>query len=291
MAQTQLNNYSFHYQEKGKGDCLVFVHGSASDYRTWENQIETFSDSYRCVSYSRRYHWPNKVIEKGQDYSMLQHVDDLESFLNFIGQIPVHLVGHSYGAFISLLLALRKPELIASLVLAEPPVLSLYVSDPPRPKELGRLFLTKPGLALAIIKFGLKGIAPALKAFRKNDREAALKSLGKAILGNKAFFRLTPERKEQARKNLIEAEIEGSGFPPLDRDRIRHIEIPSLLISAKNSPKIFHFLIKELQELLPNKTRVIIPDASHIMHEDNPEYYNSALQTFIKLQEKSKNEA
>lgn len=38
---------------------------------------------------------------------------------------PVHVVAHSYGAISALLLAERRPELVASLALAEPAVLAL----------------------------------------------------------------------------------------------------------------------------------------------------------------------
>ena len=47
---------------------------------------------------------------------------------------------------------------------------------------------TKPKLALGIIRFGAKGIAPATKAFKKNDMDEALDIFGKATLGAKAFM-------------------------------------------------------------------------------------------------------
>jgi pimeloyl-ACP methyl ester carboxylesterase len=37
--------------------------------------------------------------------------------------MSVHLVGASYGAYTALVLALRRPDLVRSLVLAEPPLI------------------------------------------------------------------------------------------------------------------------------------------------------------------------
>jgi len=87
---------------------------------------------------------------------------------------------------------------------------------------------------------------------------------------------------DQVYKNMIKAEFVGSGFPPLDELKIREIKIPTLLISGRNSPKIFHFLLDELMDLIPKAKRKIIDGASHNSHEDNAPDYNKAVLSFIK---------
>lgn len=49
-------------------------------------------------------------------------VDDLEAFLGSLGE-PVIAMGHSRGATVSLLLAVKRPELIRALVLIDPTIL------------------------------------------------------------------------------------------------------------------------------------------------------------------------
>ncbi len=48
---------------------------------------------------------------------------DLAVLLKALGAYPAHVVGHSYGAYTALILAMKHPELVRSLVLAEPPLL------------------------------------------------------------------------------------------------------------------------------------------------------------------------
>lgn len=48
-----------------------------------------------------------------RDYPMAQHVDDLDAVIEELGIAPVHLVGHSYGAFLALLLRETPSELRA----------------------------------------------------------------------------------------------------------------------------------------------------------------------------------
>ncbi|HLA58318.1 MAG TPA: alpha/beta hydrolase [Puia sp.] len=285
MLQTVLNNYNFNYIETGNGNNLVFVHGSASDYRTWNKQLSEFGKHYHCIAYSRRFHWPNERISDNEDYPMIQHVNDLEELLKFLGNKPVHLVGHSYGAFVCLLLAIKNPAFIRTLILAEPPVITLYVSNKPRPGEIIKLLLSKPKTALAIIRFGITGVGPATAAFKQNNVNKALDIFGTATLGAHTYNNLSKSRHEQAYQNLIKAELLGSGFPILDKKKIQNIKVPTLLISAQNSPNLFHYLQDGLQKLIPHSEREVISEASHIMHEDNTSGYNSTVLSFLKKHE------
>ena len=49
--------------------------------------------------------------------------EDLATLIGTLGLPAAHVVGHSYGAYVALLLALRHPEIVRSLVLSEPPVM------------------------------------------------------------------------------------------------------------------------------------------------------------------------
>jgi pimeloyl-ACP methyl ester carboxylesterase len=282
MSSVGVNGTAFEYFEAGSGEPLLFVHGSASDYRTWQFQRDQFSRWFRTIVYSRRYHWPNEPISPGVDYAMTGHVDDLQTLLHTLDAVPAHLVGHSYGAFLCLLLALRDPRLVRSLVLAEPPAVTLFVSDPPKPVELLKLLVRRPRTALSIIKFGARGVSPAIAAVRRDDMEAAMRSFGTAVLGREAFQQLSEARRDQVRVNFIKAELLGSGFAPLDSARIRQLQLPVLLVNGEKSPALFHHLADRLQELLLDTERIEIPGASHIMHEDNVAAYNEAVLSFLK---------
>ena len=282
MHSIALNGYQFQAIKNGAGAPLVFVHGSASDYRTWHRQQKALANEYATLAYSRRYHWPNQPIAEGDDYAMTQHVEDLESILNSLDSGPVHLVGHSYGALVCLLLAIKNPRLIRSLVLAEPPAFTMYVSDPPKPMEMVKLFLTRPQTAGALVKLWVSGMGPATTAMESNNKEKAMEAFGKAALGSHAYAGLSEARKEQIRANLIRAEFVGSGFPPLDQEKIRHIKVPTLLISGHHSPRLFHHLLDRLHELIPHSERSVIREASHIMHEDNAADYNAAIRSFLE---------
>jgi pimeloyl-ACP methyl ester carboxylesterase len=281
MPKLMLRGAALEYVEQGDGDPIVLVHGSASDYRTWQAQMDAFAKRYWAIAYSRRYHWPNEPIAAQSDYSMEEHVRDLEALLGVIGPAPVHLVGHSYGAFVSMLLAMRAPELLRTLTLAEPPAITLFTSSTPRPLELVRLLATRPRTAAAIIHFGATGAGPATAAARRGDLDGAMHIFGNAVLGRAFYARLSARRLEQVRANAIGAEFLGSGFAPLDDDALRAVRTPTLLIGGAHSPAVFRRVLDRLEELVPRAERITIPAASHIMHEDNPDAFNAAVLSFL----------
>ena len=104
----------------------------------------------------------------------------------------------------------------------------------------------------------------------------------KAILGVRPFRNLSKSRLEQARANTIKAEFLGSGFLPRNKNEIRNIKLPTLPISGEESPKLWQHLLLELHTLVSNSELKTIPNASHIMHEDNVSDYKATLLAFLE---------
>lgn len=283
VATTGVNGITLAYREQGDGEPVVFVHGSASDLRCWQEQMPAIGASYRAIAYSRRYARPNEDIAPGVDDRMPVHVEDLISFLQAVDAAPAHLVGNSWGAFICLLTAIRRPDIIRTLVLEEPPVLPLFVSTPPRPTELLALLIRRPRTALAILRFGAGTMAPTQKALRRGDDERAMRRFTSGVLGKAACEDVPEQRRQQMRENMnaVRAQLLGAGFPPLADDDVRGVTAPTLLLNGERSPALFRRLTERLHELLPNAQRLAIPAASHRMHEEQPAVLNDAILGFL----------
>lgn len=277
-----VNGYDFACEERGQGQPVLFVHGSNGDHRTWQAQQDELSQQFRTVAFSRRYHWPNLPIGDDVDYAMPQQLDDLRAVVGSISSDPVHLVGHSYGAFLCLLLAISDPSSVRTLVLGEAPVIPLVLKLPPTPRGLLTLLVRQPRTSAAIIRLMATGLGPATRAARRDDPETAVQRSGRAILGEEYFARLSPARSEQVHANYIKTELTGSGFSPIAEDDVRRVQVPTLLITGQDSHAVFHRLTDRLQTLLPNVERVDIAAASHITHEDNVPAYNAAVRSFLE---------
>lgn len=84
---------------------------------------------------------------------------------SFRQDIPL-LSGTGVGP-LNLLLAILESILVRTVFLAEPPVITLFVSNQPKPLELLRLMLSRPRTSAAIIKLGGMGVGPAAEAGKR----------------------------------------------------------------------------------------------------------------------------
>ena len=71
----------------------------------------------------------------------ITEADDLAALIRRLGLGRVHLIGTSIGAFTALVLAVKHPEMVRSLVLAEPPVHE-WVRDSPDGAAAYKEFMT-----------------------------------------------------------------------------------------------------------------------------------------------------
>src|SRR6185436_1351290 len=157
------------YLEKGRGLPVIFVHGGLDDYRAWQPQLEPFAQSYRVIAYSRRYNFPNNNPHIRPDHSAIIEAEDLAALIKKLKLGRVHLIGHSYGALTALFLAVKHPELVRTLVLAEPPVLG-WAQD----RSQGKVLYDE--IMVNLWK-------PTGDAFRRRDPEQALRVTINYFLG------------------------------------------------------------------------------------------------------------
>jgi pimeloyl-ACP methyl ester carboxylesterase len=111
----------------------------------------------------------------------------------------------------------------------------------------------------------------------------ALQTCGRGVLGSEFYAKLSSARVEQMRANVKQhrAFLLGSGLPRfLDADA-SSIAVKTLVVmGAKTSGAHWH-IAKRLATLIPEAKEVVIPDASHLVHEDNPSAVCEAILQFV----------
>jgi pimeloyl-ACP methyl ester carboxylesterase len=270
----ELNGATLAYRESGRGiPPMVLVHANISDMRSWEPIEPMLARHFRVINYSRRYAYPNLPIGVGIDDTLSQHADDLISLIERVRLGKVHLVGNSSGAFVCLLVARRRPDLVRTLTLEEPPVVSMFLrSLPPKLGEAFKLMFASPFTFFELLKFGIGVIAPATKAFQNGNDGAALNYFASGVLGEAAHAKITAARRQQMIDNVRahRAALLGAGLPVFTPRHAAAIGVPTQLLCGSDTPAFQQRINQRLAELIPGAQNIHIPNASHFVHEDNP---------------------
>jgi pimeloyl-ACP methyl ester carboxylesterase len=249
---------------------LVLVHGGLGDYRSWEPQLPALSRRFHVLSYSRRYSYPNENQVIAHDHSVFAEAEDLAAFITRLQLSRVHLVGHSYGAFTALVLALKRPEMARTLVLAEPPV-HRWIKDVPGGEELFEQIATRVW-------------EPVRRAFECGDIERGVRIFTDGI-GGPGYFDSLPAGARAARlqnARALQALMQSSdAFPALAREDVWCLAVPILIIEGEQTIRIHRLVDDEILRCVPGSERIVILHAGHDTPRDNPGAFNEAVLNFL----------
>jgi pimeloyl-ACP methyl ester carboxylesterase len=121
MPKVFLNGTQLNYVRTGEGMDTVLIHGLASNLAFWYSGVMlALRSQYRMTAYDLRGHGNSGMPPSGYTHSEM--ADDLLHLIDHLKLGQFHLVGHSYGALISLSFALRHPERLRSITLADAPI-------------------------------------------------------------------------------------------------------------------------------------------------------------------------
>jgi pimeloyl-ACP methyl ester carboxylesterase len=263
-----------HYVEKGEGIPVVFVHGALSDLSYWNDEVAAFAKSgYRAIAYSRRYNPPN-TNQARPGYSAVVDADDLAGLIGKLHLGKVHIIGHSYGGFTALFLAVKHPDLVRTLVLAEAAAIPLLEHPSGDRAEIGRA--TFADIQERMVK-------PMKAAFQKGDREAGLRAFIGYVEGPLYWDKMPDAERRDIFEHAHEWDVmmtKGEFFPALDPAAVRKIQIPALVLSGGKSFPFLNLIDEQLKVLLPQSRRIILPEATHEMWIDQPETCRKAVLAF-----------
>ncbi len=269
---------TLHYVEGGHGTPLVFVHGSLSDYDYWSSEVPYFSRSYRAIAYSRRYDYPNSNPAR-LGYCAVVDADDLAAFITKLGLGKVNVVGHSYGALTALFLAQKHPpELVRTLVLAEPPAISLLATMPGDDAAKGKAMF-------ADIQRHV--VAPMRVAFSHGDREAGVATFIDYVFGDAAAWqKMSPSSRKATMRDAHEWDVmmtTGTLFPALDPSSVRHIMMPVLLLSGAKTYPFLRLIDEDLAHLLPDNRNFVLSKSGHQMWYQQTADTRGAVEAFLRV--------
>lgn len=102
---------------EGRGKNILAVHGLTANNRCWDPIARSVAPHHRLLAMDLRGRGLSDKPASG--YSIDIHSRDILALLDHLGLKKVVLLGHSLGAFISLVFAARNPERVSRLILVD----------------------------------------------------------------------------------------------------------------------------------------------------------------------------
>ncbi len=106
---------NMHYEDRGSGAPIVFIHGWGGSADAWDLQVLDLAHSFRCITVDLRGHGDSD--KPWGDYGYEMFSGDLHRLLTELDLSDVTLVGWSMGGHIALKYAHEHPERLARVVI------------------------------------------------------------------------------------------------------------------------------------------------------------------------------
>lgn len=211
---------------------VVLIHGSGGNARTAWAPLRRLAERFTLVTPNRGGYPPNPPLER-VDFET--QAEELAPLL----EDGAHLVGHSYGGVIALLIAARHPDRVRSLAVSEPPAFGLARGNPE-----------------------VDALVEKLDAhFADGPRDPRAFATGfLALVGTRAQLPdpLPPELEQSIRATMAERMPWEAEIP---LDSLAAAEFPKLVVSGGHSAA-FDAVCDVLEERLPAE-RAVLPGAGH----------------------------
>jgi len=99
---------------------ILFVHGMVGHTGFWNTTLAACADRRRALAVDLRGHGNSSAPSDG-DYSVEGCASDVLAAIDTLALEQIVLVGHSYGTFVTIEVAARRPDVVRRLILVDPP--------------------------------------------------------------------------------------------------------------------------------------------------------------------------
>lgn len=110
----ELNGAKIYYEEYGKGEPLLLIHGNSGSIETMGNQIDYFKNKYRVIAVDSRGQGKSEL--KTDSLTYVQITKDMETLVNQLKLDSISIIGWSDGGIVGLQMGISGKSKIKKIV-------------------------------------------------------------------------------------------------------------------------------------------------------------------------------
>ena len=247
------------YQRIGTGPPVVLAHGAALDSRMWDPQTSALSDEFTVVA------WDEPGYGQSSDlpatFGLADYAACLAAVIESVGLGAAHVAGLSWGGSVVLELYRLRPDLVATLILAD-----AYAG--------WKGSLSEDELRIRVDGVNRMFVVPA------EEFDPTLPGL---FAGERptAFVPILDAMAADVRPESLHLELDIQVDTDL-RDLLPRVAVPTLLIWGELDERSPLGIAHQFADNIPDATLVVIPEAGHVSNLQQPQQFNDAVRTFCR---------
>lgn len=264
-AALNRGDFRMAFHHGGQGEAVVLLHGFGLDHRSMAGLASKFSGRYKVILPDWRGHGASRCPARADLYRYEFLRDDLAALLDALKIDRVHLVGHSMGGQIALMLAVDQPDRVLSLTTLGSGACRPVTSESEMHKWKAAAEYYETASAPRLLR-ALCAMSTVSESAREKPPLAQLFS--------------------KARNGELAAMIRGAFLNVVGNESACASLKPPALIMAGVEDQDWFSAAERLGRLIPNSRWAAIPDAGHLPHLEQPETVSRLIGQFLDLTSK-----
>ena len=263
-----VDGFKMHYLDWGNEDKppMLLLHGRTQLAHSWDFTALAFHEDFHVIAMDQRGHGDSDWSSDG-DYSLNNHIPDINAFVEALGLRSIRLIGHSMGGRNSMVYTSLHPTRIETLVLVD----IAPLEDRPEGGAMSGAWQRLPQEADSFEEF----VQAAHEVNPRRTLEQLRGSLGHQL-------RQFPNGKWSWKWDPALRDADTIGWN-VDRlwECAAKIRCPTLLIRGGDSGLVSDATVQRMMDSIPGMTAAVIPGAGHLVPGDRPALFQDEVRKFI----------